>query len=187
MKLRVLILSTIVLVLLVAGGLLGLHCSGKGLFPPEIVDNSSYGCSFNSPGPRLRRVLLLTGAPDPLSRRAAEYTAEELRRIVPEDVRVEYRDPFAVSAPQERLADTLTLLVSAAEPAEAAAAENAGRLSFRCSAAFRNYGGFVFRNWKGLSYSSGDGYYPFKTVTVSVPSGARTAAIRLAARTLAED
>lgn len=185
MKRRISILSAIVLILLAAGGLLWLHCSGKEGGPSEIVENSSYGCSFNSPGPRLRRVLLLAGTPDPLSRRAAKYTAEELRRIVPADVRVEYRDPFTASAPQERLADTLTLLVSAAEPVEAAAAENADRLSFRCDAAFRNYGGFVFRNWKGLSYSSGDGHYPFKTVTVSVPPGARTAAIRLAARKLA--
>lgn len=183
MKRRISILSAIVLLLLTAGGLLWLHHSGKGLFPPEIVENSSYSCGFNSPGPRLRRVLLLAGAPDPLSRRAAEYTAEELRRIVPEDVRVEYRDPFAVCAVQERLADTLTLLVSAAEPVEAAA----GRLSFRCNAAFRNYGGFAFHNWKELFYSSGDGRYPFETVTVSVPPGARTAAIRLAARKLAEE
>ena len=47
MKRRISILSAIVLILLAAGGLLWLHCSGKGVFPPEIVENSSYGCGFN--------------------------------------------------------------------------------------------------------------------------------------------
>lgn len=156
---------------------------------PQVLYSTAYNYSSGLSGIRVRRILILPGAPDALSRTAAEYAAEELRVRLGKAAEVEYRDAFTAPLKLERLGDTLTLLVSRLSripetrktPAAASPAA-APRLAFRLDLLLHPSGGRL--RSRQLRIAPMNGNNRSALVVVSDPAGNRDAAVRLAVRRL---